>query len=168
MRTIVVTFILVLLMLCFILFYPLYPALTIEKEDTGNVLAFAQMKQGETFHIHFIHSIHKTPVLESYEIRDKFIVQQQITYEEFAVGMPSNHEGEGTFVMQDGHYMIVDMNRVLPYLDIRIAQIMPEHKILLRDKSIHFHTIAHPGSWIRIKVRTINLWQKLKGVDLLE
>lgn len=168
MRIIVFSISIVILILCSILYLPFYTVLTFEKEDTGKVLAYTRLEDGAQFHIHFIHSIHKTPVIETYEVRNKSIVQQQISYEEFAVGMPSNVEGEGAFVIQDGHYMIVDMNRSFPHLDLRIAQIMPNHEIILGDKTIPLSNIASPGSWIRIQIRTISLWQKLKGVDLLE
>lgn len=167
-RTILITSVIILVAICIASSLPFYSVLSFEKEDTGEILAYAKLSDGEIFHIHFIHSIHKTPVIETYEIHDKTIVQQQIIYEEFAVGMPSNVEGEGTFVMQDGHYMIVDMNRAFPYLDLRIAQIMPNHEVILRNKTIPLSEISPPGSWIHIQVRTINLWQKLKGVDLLE
>lgn len=163
--------IILLLLVCTLLLIfhiPIYSMLTIEKEDTGELLAYGHRKQMERFQIHYIHSIHKSPVIETYEIQDRQIVQQQILYDEFAVGMPSNVEGEGKFIEIDGHYMITDMNRIFPYLDIRIAQVMPDHGILIENHLIPFATISKPGSWIRIKVRKISFWQKMKGVDLLE
>lgn len=162
----------ILLLFCLLLItvinVPLYPVLAIEKEDTEEVVAYGKRKQMEEFQIHFIHSIHKSPVVETYQIKDHLIVQQQITYEEFAVGMPSNVEGEGQFSEKDGHYMITDMNRAFPYLDIRIAQVMPDHGLILHNRFIPFSNIANPGSWIRLIERKISFWQMMKGVNLLE
>lgn len=168
MRTKLTFLILFCLAIIIMLTIPLFPVLAIEKEDTGTVLAYAAQKHVHEFKIHYIHSIHKTPVVETYQIINKQIVQQQITYEEFAVGMPSNDEGEGKFIEKDGHYMITDMNRVFPYLDIRVAQVMPDHGIIIQDQMIPFNKIAAPGSWIRLKDSKISIWQLMKGVDLLE
>lgn len=165
---ILVIFILLVGTLLLIFNIPLYSVLSIEQEDTGKVLAFGNRKQMENFEIHYIHSIHKTPVLESYEIQGHKIVQQQIMYEQFAVGMPSNVEGEGKFIERNGHYIITDMGREFPYLDIRIAQVMPEHGIIIHNQLILFASFAKPGSWIRMKERKISMWQMMKGVDILE
>ncbi len=167
-KTLILFLLLIVMVFIWTTQIPLYSVLSIEREDSGKVLAYGYQNQMKQFQIHYIHSIHKSPVIESYEIQDQQIVQQQITYDEFAVGMPSNVEGEGKFIEKDGHYMITDMNRVFPYLDIRIAQVMPDHGLLIENHLIPFATISKPGSWIRIKVRKVSLWQKMKGVDLLE
>ncbi len=173
MRTFYVVSILILLLISVMLylFIPFKQVLSIEEGNTKNVQAYVERKHMEQlgdFDIHYIHSIHGSPVVESYQIQNNTIIQQRITYEEFAVGMPSNDDGEGTFIQQDGHYMITDMNRIFPYLDIRIAQVMPDHGLRIRGQFIPFEEIAKPGSWVRLTVRTISIWQKLKGVNLLE
>lgn len=151
-----------------VLSVPIFPALAVEDGDTKKVIAYASRQHIQNFDIQYIHSIHRTPVFETYRLDGTSIIQQQITYEEFAVGMPSNDDGEGTFIQQDGRYMITDMNRIFPFLDVRIAQVMPDHGIRIQDEYIPFEAIAKPGSWIRITVRKISIWQKLKGVDLFE
>lgn len=147
---------------------PYIPVLAIEYEDSGTLIAYGKKSAFTEFEIHYIHSIHQSPVVELYELTSSNIVQQQITYEEFAVGMPSNDEGEGQFVYEDGSYRIKNMNRIFPYLDIRIAQVMPDHGIIIQNRLIPFSLIAKPGSWIRLKESKISLWQWMKGVDLLE
>lgn len=166
MRTILTIFLITVIAAAIIINIPLFPVLAIEREDSRHLIAYG--KNMDAFDIHYIHSIHKTPVLETYQIKDNHIVQQQITYDEFAVGMPSNDDGEGKFIQQDGHYMITEMNRIFPYLDIRVAQVMPEHGLIIEDKLLPFSTIVKAGSWIRIKHTNISLWQMMKGVDLLE
>ena len=45
------------------------------------------------FDIRYTHSVHKTPVQESYYVSESGeIVQYELAYENFAIGMPSNAE----------------------------------------------------------------------------
>lgn len=150
------------------LLVPFANAITIEDEDSNSILAYVLWRQGESFEIQYIHSIHLSPVIESYHVHKRQIIQDRLTYKEFAVGMPSNSEGDEQFTKRDGAYMLTNMNRSFPYLDIRIAQVMPDHGMLIRSRFIPFAQVAEPGSWIRLKIRRLALWQMIKGVDLLE
>ncbi|MDO7487180.1 DUF1850 domain-containing protein [Peribacillus frigoritolerans] len=44
--------------------------------------------------------------MESYRLSDKQIEQTELAYDDFAVGMPSNAEGEEVFEEKDGTYFI--------------------------------------------------------------
>ncbi|WP_158702782.1 DUF1850 domain-containing protein [Paenibacillus faecalis] len=148
-------------------FVPLVDVLAIEREDSGKIIAYGRLEDGETFEIRFIHSIHKTPVIESYHLQDGQIVQDRIEYSEFAIGMPSNAEHGETFSVEDGYYSVSGMNRALDQLDIRIAQLFPEHGLTIRNQYIAFSSVAKPSSWIRLNARKISLWQMMKGANLL-
>jgi hypothetical protein len=153
-----------------VLFLPYYSVLTFHYENTRKLLAYYPVEQNERFSIRYTHSIHLTPVLESYFIKEDNIVQYELMYENFAVGMPSNNDDEGQFIEKDGKYFITDMDRVYPYIDLRVGQVAANHTLIIgRNHEIPFTSFTKPGSWVRIQMHKINLWQIMEGgVDTLE
>ncbi|MDQ0243858.1 hypothetical protein J2S09_001403 [Bacillus fengqiuensis] len=150
-------------------FIPLQYALVFEYENTGKLLAYMKMDQGRDFQIKYTHSIHLSDVLETYEIDRKGIVtQKQLEYEDFAIGMPSDAQGNEKFIEKDGRYIIADMNRTFEYVDLRIGQIVANHTLLYKKKEIPFSSFIKEGTWIRIDYRRISLWEVLKGVSVFE
>jgi hypothetical protein len=154
-----------------VLFLPYYPVLCFQYENTKKLLAYYPIEQNERFGIRYTHSIHLTPVLESYYINDKnSIIQFELMYEDFAIGMPSNDDGDGRFIEKDGKYFITDMNRVYSHIDLRVGQVAANHTLIIgQNDEIPFTSFTKPGSWVRIQMQKINLWQIMKGgVDTLE
>lgn len=151
-----------------LLFVPFLPVLAFEHEHSGNVLAYLPAKEGTAFEIKYIHSIHLSPVVESYHVEGTTIVQDQLTYEEYGVGMPSGAESGEQFAVVDGAYVIRSMNRVFEEIDMRVARVTASQEILTQGKTMAFTTFTEPGSWIRMKVTRIPVWTMIKGVNVLE
>ncbi|WP_408008704.1 DUF1850 domain-containing protein [Pseudalkalibacillus sp. A8] len=157
----------VLIGLILIVFIPYGNVLTITFENTGNVMAYVNVDKDTRFHIKYIHSVHRTPVKETYEINDKKeIVQTELEYENFAIGMPSNATGEEKFIEKDGTYYITNMNRIFPAIDIRIGRVIANHTLVMDQEEFPLDQAVAPGSWIRLNVQPINLWQRLKGDEI--
>ncbi|GAB3048507.1 DUF1850 domain-containing protein [Virgibacillus ainsalahensis] len=173
----------ILLSIAVILFVPLRSALVFYEENTDNIEAFLPVETGDTFHIIFTHSIHKTDVVEKYEVmKNGDIRQYEIVYEEFGIGMPSNAlEGE-TFVYENGKYHIKDLDNYFPSMNIRNGETVSENRLAWgpTDKSssndkasetehlVWFNEYFEPGAWFTVKIETLTLWEYMKGVKVHE
>lgn len=152
-----------------VLFVPVQRVLVFEYENTGKVLGYMEIGEEMPFAVKYTHSIHLSDVIETYELNeDRQIVQQQLEYEDFAIGMPSDAQGNETFVEKDGRYIITNMNRTFDYVDLRIGQVVANHTLIYRKHQIPFSSFVKEGTWIRIDYRLISLWEMLKGVNILE
>jgi hypothetical protein len=155
-----------LLFIAFLFFYPYKQVVAFTYEDQEQVLVYLSVQQDKTFQIKYTHSIHLSDVLESYRLTDKQIILTELSYEDFAVGMPSNADGHEVFEEIDGTYYIRNMNRSFPFIDLRIGQVRANHRLIYQDQTYALSNYIMPGSWVRISPKKITLWQQLKGVNI--
>ncbi|MED1862321.1 DUF1850 domain-containing protein [Fictibacillus nanhaiensis] len=155
--------ILILVSLAIASMVPFFTSVVIEEGKTGKSLAFFDVKQDSEFSIEYIHSIHKTPVREIYQVHHEKIRQTEMRFQEFGVGMPSGAAEGEVFTQKGENYVLTNMKRTFPSLDIRIGQIIANHTLLLNDNEYPFSAFSEKGSWVRIKVVKLNVWQRLIG-----
>jgi hypothetical protein len=157
------------LIITVVLFLPIQRVLVFEYENSKKVLGYIPIEKTRAFAVKYTHSIHLSDVKETYKLNEEGqIVQEQLEYEDFAIGMPSDAQGDETFVEKDGRYIIGNMNRTFDYVDLRIGQVIANHTLIYRQQHIPFASFVNEGSWIRIDYRLISLWEMLKGVNILE
>lgn len=162
----VLTFVPLLLFFVFLFLFPYKQVVTFTYEDQGHLLAYLTLKKDKTFQIQYTHSIHLSDVLESYRLSEKQINLTELAYEDFAVGMPSNAEGDEVFEVIDGTYYLKNMNRSFPFIDLRIGQVRANHRLIYQNKTYTLSNHIKPGTWVRISLKKITLWQQLKGVNI--
>ncbi|MBM7704749.1 DUF1850 domain-containing protein [Metabacillus iocasae] len=151
-----------------ICFVPFKEALVIEHENSNKVIGYAFMEGQTSFQIKYTHSIHLSDVIETYEITNQNELKQtELQYEDFAIGMPSDSTEGATFVEEDGRYYLKDMNRVFPFIDLRIGQVVANHTLLYENRKIPFSSFVQKGNWIRIDYKHVSLWDIVKGVNVL-
>ncbi|OMP66942.1 DUF1850 domain-containing protein [Domibacillus epiphyticus] len=158
--------ILLFLFIAFLFLFPYKQIIAIAYEDQGNLLAYLPLKKDKTFNIKYTHSIHLSDVVESYRLSEKNIILTKLAYEDFAVGMPSNAEGNEVFEEKDGTYYIKNMNRQFPFIDLRIGQVKANHQLLYQGHTYKLSKFTDPGSWVRISIKNISLWQQLKTTNM--
>ena len=110
----------------------LVPALVI-KDSKGATIARLPLYDGQFVH-HFIHSVHKTPVDEYFEVHGKTLELTKVKYDTYGVGMPSDG-GEG-FAIEDGRF-VVTMHRTFSSISIRVS-IVPDHGVIIGGTLIPF------------------------------
>lgn len=144
--------------------YPFFSAVVAEEGESGRPLAFFLNKPGEKFSIKYIHSIHRTPVLETYLTnKNGEIVQTEIRFEEFGIGMPSGPSGNETFTQKNGTYILANMNRTFSSLDIRVGQVVADHRLIIDGEEYPFSSFSDKGSWVRIETKKWSMWQWMIG-----
>ncbi|MBY0120986.1 DUF1850 domain-containing protein [Bacillus sp. S/N-304-OC-R1] len=168
-RKSVIVLLLILSSIVLLFFIPFRQVLAFEYQDSGRLLAYIPLTKEEKFKIKYTHSIHLTDVIESYQMtKNGEIKQYELMYEDFSIGMPEN-AGEGEiFEQKDGKYYLKNMNRVFPYFDLRLGQVRANHTAIYKDREYPLSNYIKPGTWIRIKIEKMNLFQLSKGVNILE
>jgi hypothetical protein len=152
-----------------VLLVPYKESLVFEQGNTGKLLAYYPIKKENEFEIRYTHSIHLSEVQEIYEITpNRTIIQTELFYEDYAIGMPSGPLDGETFEIENGKMHITNMSRVFPYLDIRIGQVVANHHLVIKEKSYKLGAYVIPGSWVRVKHRKINVLEVLKGMKIHE
>ncbi|UII57058.1 DUF1850 domain-containing protein [Cytobacillus spongiae] len=160
---------LIVLLIAFVLLIPYQKALVLQYQNTGKVLAYISLSNTENFKIKYTHSIHLSDVVESYTVtEDMSILQYELMYEDFAIGMPSDAAEGEVFEQKDGKYYIKNMERIFPSFDMRIGKVRANHRVIYNEKEYPIGDVIDPGTWIRIKVEKISMLQQLKGVNILE
>lgn len=162
-----------LLLFLFIIFVsvniPFQTALVFEYQNSGRVLAYLPVTKDDSFQIKYTHSIHLSDVMESYAVtKDLQIKLFALTYEDFSIGMPENALQGEVFQHKNGKYYITNMNRLFPFFDLRIGKVRANHTLIHADNEYPLSNYIKPGTWIRIKIDRINLWQQWKGVNIHE
>ncbi|MCS0672533.1 DUF1850 domain-containing protein [Cytobacillus firmus] len=159
---------LVIITIAIMFFIPIKQAVVFEYQNKGKVIAYFPIKEDRTFKIKYTHSIHLTDVVESYTItEDGSIKLFELMYEDFAIGMPENASDGETFEQKDGKYYIKNMKRFFPSFDLRLGKVRANHRMILQGEEYVLTDYIEPGTWVRIKPKKINLFEVLKGVNIL-
>ncbi|MED4533590.1 DUF1850 domain-containing protein [Metabacillus fastidiosus] len=154
------------LILISIPFFPYKQVVAFTFEDREQLLAYLSLEEKESFQIQYTHSIHNSDVTETYRISSNEITQTELAYKDFAVGMPSDAEGNELFIRKGGIYYIKNMKRTFSYIDLRIGQVKANHRLIYEGKTYQLSSDIKPGTWVRITPKKITLWQQLKGVKI--
>lgn len=161
-------FLSLLLIICLSMI-PYKKALTFQLENTGEVLAYIPLGDHPEFQIKYIHSIHLSDVIESYKITSNGKIKQfELEFSDFSIGMPENASDGEVFEQKNGKYYIKNMNRVFPHFDLRTGKIRANHTVIYGNKEYRLNKYIEPGTWVRIKVIKMNLYQHWKGVNLVD
>lgn len=131
--------------------------LVIRNEDTNaeRILPVPNAK----FTMSFIHSVHHTPVYETFEIeQENTLSLKETRFYSLGVGMPFTDEG-GTFTNNNGEF-ILNFSRKFDNLCFRVSPI-PEHVIEINGQKYPLLNFARPEERIRIYAR--DKWMLLRN-----
>lgn len=168
-KKIIVFLPLIFLLIIAVCFIPIFTSVVFYKEHTNEMLAYAPLKKNQNFSIKYTHSIHMSPVVETYEMtEDKEIRQVELMYEAFAIGMPSNAEGKEKFVNKDGKYYIKNMSNTFPYIYLRVGKVAANHTFISEGDAVRMSSFTKPGSLLKIQIKKLSVWEKWKGVNIHE
>ena len=88
---------------------------------------YVPLKNTNSFQIRYVHSIHLTDVIESYEVTaDRKIRLLSMQYEDLAIGLPGYAEEGETFTVQDGVYTLTYDDNVIDSFVMLIGDVDAE------------------------------------------
>lgn len=155
-----------LLLITLLVFIPYKQILAFTYEDKEKILAYLPFEKDNTFQIKYTHSIHLSDVIETYSLTENKIILTELSFKDFAIGMPSNAEGEEVFEEKNGTYYIKNMNRSFPFIDLRLGQVRADHRMIYKDHTYTLSNFIKPGTWVRISPKKLSLWEQLRGVNI--
>ncbi|MBM7589764.1 DUF1850 domain-containing protein [Brevibacillus fulvus] len=119
--------------------------------------------QDTAFAIRWIHSIHRTPVVEYYHVKGTQLQLTDMTFEDYGIGMNSELAPGETMVTENGSFHIQNMNRLFPALHLFIGQVRANHTLLFQGKEYPLKQVDHPGSAISIQVEQQSIYNWIGG-----
>jgi len=154
-----------LLLLAFVPFQKNYVFI---QNDTAAIAAYLPLAEA-SFQIKYTHTIHRSDVLESYQVlKDDSLMATGLEYEHFNIGMPSDAAEGEIFSEQDGKYRITNMARKLPDFRLFIGDVDADLIFLTANKEIDLKKALERGRSYTLKVQRLSFIQQLKGVNLNE
>ena len=137
------------------------PYLMLVSSQTGQILHVVRTCEIEGFSISHIHSLHQSPVLEIYTIRDGQIMLIALEFETFGAGLPEVLEpGQTLTRLETGGLRIDGFER--PIADLRyLIGHTAEHTLHLAGQDIPLNTLDCAGQSVRFIPRRLNVWQRL-------
>ena len=158
-----------ILQLLFFFLIPIKPAFTFTEHRTENPrrLLYPFEKVRTEFQIRYVHSIHLTDVIESYEVTaDQKIRLLSMQYEDLAIGLPGYAEEGETFTVQDGVYTLTYDDNVIDSFVMLIGDVDAELAFRYLGKELNLKKQLVRGKSYTFRVAKLSFYQMLKGVNM--
>lgn len=118
MKKIFAGIILLAIIFCAIKFYEEKIFVTAEVGGEEKIITSVEARKNLPLVISFIHSVQKTPVIEELEFDGEDFILLRTKYKSHGVGLPFM-ESDGNFRIEDGYFIMDDMNRRIKNLELR-------------------------------------------------
>lgn len=166
--SLLISTILAIVMVFFILFFPFFRVISFTETRTNNPQLFYINVSNETsFQFRFTHSIHRTDVLENYEITNSNKLQLvSMNYEDVSIGMPAYAEEGQTLTYKNGKYTLYYDNRFIDNFTLYVGDVDYDLFILYEGREYDLKKFLNRGSSYLFRVKSVSLYNKLKGVLL--
>jgi len=126
--------------------------LEVLNQESGKVYGKWLLGESGEFSIEFIHSVHQSPVLETFKIEDGKIRPLTVRFHAFGAGMPSTLE-EGETMVQDGDAVIVaGFNASYSALNYIVGTVS-DHILLINNQNISLRDLCGRNAHISIQVK---------------
>lgn len=143
---------LIVIILSFILFIPIFPKLIINKK-VFNI-------RSREFVISYIHSVNKGKVRDYYIIKNKNIILSKTRFVSYGAGIPEPENGQ-KFIIMDDYAEISDINKKIDDLYLFVGTIA-NHKIEIDESEIELKKIFKPQTSIKIEYKILSLFEYIK------
>lgn len=136
----------------FVIFRPSQTKLTLSNEDSGQVYLSFPVQDGDRFSVTFKHSVHLTPVIETYEVRGNEIYVVEAKFYTFGAGMQSDYEDGLTYSYDDdGGIVVSGYNIHCKDLVYCISKVY-DHVLKYGDTEYSLASICGRGTMVRFQI----------------
>jgi hypothetical protein len=148
------------------LYLPTFTVFSFTETRTNNPqMYYIDVSKEKFFQIRYTHSIHLTDVSETYEITNaKKLRLISMEYEDVAIGMPAHAEEGQTLTYENGKYKLEFSKQTLDNFTLYVGDIDRDLFFNYDGKSYNIKKSLHRGSSYLFEIKTISLYDKLKGV----
>lgn len=142
---------------CMMFGYFWFLPLKLVVESTSGKGIVLPTKHGDEFSLRFLHSVHKTPVLENFVIeKSGSIVLTSTEFSSYGVGMPFLPE-EGTLIKKNDNFVLTGVNRNFRRIPLRS---WPEAQLSLIQRGYEYplFNLFDDGALLEIRIDHDWLW----------
>ena len=126
--------------------------LEIRDASSGKVYGKWPLEDAGEFSVEFIHSVHQSPVRETFKAEGKEIRPIALRFSSFGAGMPSDVE-EGWTLSRDGDSLVITGFRV-SYKELNyIVGTVSDHLLFINDDTISLREFCGRNAHITIRLR---------------
>lgn len=130
---------------------------------------YVPLKDEMKIGIRYVHSIHLTDVIETYEVtEDNRIRFLSMTYESLGIGLPGYAADGGTFSFEGGMYTITYHDHVIDSFVLFIATINTDLAFRYKGNELNLKEKLEKGKSYKVNIAKKSLYQLWKGVDIYE
>ncbi len=134
--------------------------LTIRPKSGGPPLLAFPIQPGESFTLHYFHSVNGCPIWEKHRIdnRGKIYIQEE-RFVAFAAGM-GHWPGHGHLTRRGEYQVIENINKPIGSFILRVADEKQKHTIIWRGKSLNLSRMA-AGQAVVISTNSTSVLKRL-------
>lgn len=144
-----------------LLLWPLGPAL--EMVDRNGTPVFCRRADvGQEFVLSFVHSVNRRPVYDTLRVERDHLVIVRSRFDAFGAGMPEASTQDGTLALSKDGWLEWTVNRSVPEITMRVGWVA-NHTLRIGDREIRLADLAEPGQPLTMRVRSIRMFDLLKG-----
>ncbi len=159
---------LILFVIAVLFFLPVQQAFTFTEHRTEHPkLFYIPVERDISFQIRYVHSIHLTDVIESYEITaDQKIRLVSMQYESLAIGLPGYAEEGETFSVNDGLYTLTYDDNQIDSFVILIGNVDADLAFRYIGNELDLKRELVRGKSYTFCVKKLSIYQILKGGNI--
>jgi hypothetical protein len=126
--------------------------LVISDASSGRVYGAWPVGEGTEFAVEFIHSVHNSPVRDTFRVRGRQIKAVSTRFNSFGAGMQAELE-EGQEMIRDGDALVITgFSRSYKELNLIVGTVS-DHLLFINDESISLRDLCGKNAHIVIRVR---------------
>ena len=126
--------------------------LVIRDSASGRIYGKWPLNEAREFAIEFVHSVHQSPVRETFRAENRMISPVSVRFASFGAGMLSDL-GEGQKMVQDGSFLVITgfsaSFRELNY----IVGTVSDHILFINDENISLRELCGRNAHISIGIK---------------
>jgi hypothetical protein len=127
----------------------LSPCLVLRDGDTGKVISFYPVKEGDEFSITFVHSVNNSPVTDIYQIRNGKLYVVRTIYYSFGAGVQTEIEdGQTLDYGPDGSMIVSGFNIPMDNLSYIVGTVS-DHELEIDGQSISLRELCGRNVTVR-------------------
>lgn len=153
----------ILVLFFVIIFFPFQSKFTISNGNNDEIVYIGNIEDYRTFHISFIHSVNRTPVLEFYRIVDDNLVLYKAEFYSYGAGMSDGSDLPNSKLSHGEHGLVIlDFNDEFEELTYYVGTIA-NHTLHFGDKELMLTDILEPQSPAVFAIKKVSIYSILRG-----
>ncbi|SET07385.1 protein of unknown function [Natronincola peptidivorans] len=163
----------IIILVSLLLLYPVTSIYIVDGISEGSLLYQTLAKEQDRFSIHWIHSVSKQPVIETYIINDDLTIGiYEMIFNEPGPNLPSGPEGGTKWEIKNGTFRVYNYSIIFDEVPVRIGEVIANHTFIYKENEVELKNISRPGGFVTIGAgkiplieylyKEVKLWLKIK------